>query len=443
MIPVTCITHCDIDGYGAGAIVKRRFPNAECIVTNYGKPIPFWKIQPGATVVVTDFSLTYEEFRNLQSRGNKIIWIDHHKNNYDKLESAGLNTIDGVRRDDMSGAELAWTFFFPEEPMPECIKLIGDFDLWKWRYENTGPFIYGMDLFDVRPGTKSAGMWADLLNNEKFKLDQIIDHGKPISEYIKLRNKTMADELCYRTELDGRQIIVANNKQANSMFFDSVDKTGIDALMLINWFGDFGRFRCSVYSPDDIKEVIDIAQKFSGGGHPKAAGFNAPEWPVRYPEKQEIKTKLEDVIKGYETYESMRESNFTINQCASKTDSIALRAQAFLSVWGDSVPVKCIAINHPYIPVIKSALPYCFDAIHPITGACSEVLVGFVMTNHGHWRVGVSHIDGNRSLDEIYSMVKHTNLAISEDQIFKDGKHNTVWYYSDNLPVQLQAQIRN
>lgn len=438
MISAVCITHCDLDGYACGAIVKRKYPASECIITNYGKPVPMWKIPPHATVFVTDFSLTYEEFKQLEQRCAEVIWIDHHEANYKKLEAAGLN-LKGLRRNDQCGASLTWQFLFPDDPMPECIKLINDFDLWKWELKDTAAFNYGMDLFDARPGQKSATMWASLLNNEKLKLDQIIEHGAPIAAYIEERNNIMAHDLCYTTMIGDKKIMVANNKQANSLFFNSMDKSGLDGIMLVNWFGDFGRYRCSIYSPDDTKEIISIAQGFGGGGHPKAAGFNSPEYPVRTPEITQP-DELGDIISKYAGIAKHR-SNPVVEQCAAKADSIAWRAQSFMSVWGHSVTHLAMCINHPDLPSLMRTMSCCVDIVHPITGAVCEVVVGYVLTHSGHYRVCVKPLSSKvGTAEKLADMIKLTELNTPGTSV--EVSNGYVYYYSTTVPVQPTSQIR-
>lgn len=428
---VVAIVHCDLDGYAAGAIIKRRYPQAETIITNYGKSIPNWKIPTGAMVIVADFSLTFEEFKALQMKGHQIVWLDHHENNYKKLEAAGF-VCEGVRRADKCGAEIAWEYFYPNQPVPRAIQLIGDFDLWQWKWrEETLAFIYGMDLFDARPNSRSFGIWSALLDNDATKLQQIHQHGKPIADYVTARYKLMSRDLAYRTTFHGKKLIVANNKQANSMFFDYVDKTGANAVMLINWFGDFGKYRCSVYSPDDEQEVIDIALAFGGNGHPKAAGFSSATYPVDRP-SQGVPVDIETIVSEYTALAKSREGSAIIKQCTGKSDTIALRAQSYFTHW---MGFPCIAINHHFLPVLMKAIPYNIDVVHPITGAVAQIALAFVLTNTNQIRVCVSPLDTSTTLDSITSKLKEAAIPFIE----RDG---SVWFYTDEIPVQLDAQIR-
>lgn len=431
---VTCICHVDMDGFASAAIVRRRHPGCQIIYANYGRDIPLWKIQAGSTIYVVDFSLLYEEFVKLQSQGFNIIWIDHHINNYSTIEGKGF-TCAGIRDDSHCGAYLTWKYLFPNEEIPHAINLVNDYDLWQFKYETTLAFSYGMGIFDTRPTSPSGCIWQELLNKNTTKLTQIIELGKPIQQYTELRNKISCEDLAYIVHVNQKPIWFANIKQTNSMFFDSVDKSKVDGVMLGQWFSDVGKYRCSVYSPDNIKEVYEIAASFGGGGHPKASGFTSSELPVARPETKDQKD-INTVVNKYCELSKLADKSSIVKQCCAKAASITLKANAFFSSLDDT---PCIAINHPYLPDVFPIIPYCFDVVNQATGTIAKIAISFVLDNTNRYRVCVKPLDSSVDVlinSKIYQSIKaQTDGSITEINGY-------LWYYTKELPVKLCQQIK-
>ena len=100
---------------------------------NYGQPIP--DLSEYDIVVLVDISFPREEMLAINLRlGRKLIWIDHHQRTVNEVNAyliekgipmEGMVTEDGELK---AACELAWEYFFPEETMPEIVRLLGRYD---------------------------------------------------------------------------------------------------------------------------------------------------------------------------------------------------------------------------------------------------------------------------------------------------------------------------
>ena len=98
---VQVITHDDLDGYGAGAIIVFTLVNHlgyeldDIIVTNTNYENPFPVDPECKFVIVTDISIGNRElldkileFENLNKNNNILIWLDHHQSTVDIINKA-------------------------------------------------------------------------------------------------------------------------------------------------------------------------------------------------------------------------------------------------------------------------------------------------------------------------------------------------------------------
>ncbi|OQY26515.1 MAG: hypothetical protein B6243_14140 [Anaerolineaceae bacterium 4572_5.2] len=103
-----CLHHDDADGLCAGAIVRRRFGDAvELHEIDYGRPIPWDKIEAAETVIITDFSLPKDDMLKIyEAKGENFIWIDHHISAIEEMSD--FESIAGLRgkRRNTSGRSL-------------------------------------------------------------------------------------------------------------------------------------------------------------------------------------------------------------------------------------------------------------------------------------------------------------------------------------------------
>ena len=130
-----CIYHSrDLGGWMSAAIVKKwHDEHADDTVSredlimigwDYGNPLPL--IEPGPKVIMVDISFPKLNMCDINKK-NQFIWIDHHISAIKSIDSADI-LIFGLRDTKYAACELTWKYFFPDETMPEVVRLLGRYD---------------------------------------------------------------------------------------------------------------------------------------------------------------------------------------------------------------------------------------------------------------------------------------------------------------------------
>jgi len=276
-----------MDGHCAAAIVVRAMKNQEddgtgfgYIMINYNKDFPFDIIKSNEEVILVDYSLQKPgDFEKLLEITNHIVWIDHHKTEkWIHLE----NKIKGIRQDGISACELTWNYFFPDQPIPRVVELLGDYDIWAFKFgEITNNLQAGIKLYDVKPNSSN---WNDWLSPTYIPTDEL-RAGEIALKYRNSYYDSLIESWAFYTRFEGYEAIACNAGNVSSQLFDSVVDSFFD--IMIAFVYDGKRWSISLYTKKDI-DVSEIAKKYGGGGHKQAAGFQCDTLPF---------TKLENARK--------------------------------------------------------------------------------------------------------------------------------------------------
>ena len=270
-----CFYHNDLDGRCAGAIVHKKAresgESCEFFPIDYKDEFPFESIQKDEVVYIVDFSLQKPgEFEQLLEITDNVIWIDHHKT---AIEKHGDLQVAGIREDGIAGCVLTWHWLFPDEKMPKAVELIGDYDVWTFKYgEDTKKFQVGMKLEDTHPQSR---LWDTLLEWDA-RVPLIIEQGTAALRYREGHYKDLIEAISFFTEFEGYRAVACNAALANSMLFDSVN-AGYDLMM--PFYFDGSQWTVSIYTKRDDVDCSELAKKYGGGGHKQAAGFQCKELP--------------------------------------------------------------------------------------------------------------------------------------------------------------------
>lgn len=436
---VHVITHSDLDGCAAAAVVKQQHPDASVIITNYKKPIRIGKFKTGDTVYVTDFSLSKELFEEIQRRGCRIIWIDHHESAIQTLTEQGWD-CEGIRRTDYSGAALAWLYFHPDKTFdqaPDVIKLVNWWDLWQHDKDTRiRKFNYGSGLWDIRPGYVAGDkFWNDVFTVGKGDkiLANAVKHGGIIQEYAEKLQDVICNDLAYKTKImtttgNYKDVMVMHIRPGNSSVFERMDLSGVDATMTCQYYaGTTKQYRCSVYSPDNKKEILDIAQQYGGGGHPTAAGFTVPVLPIDPPERITPKP-LEEAIKMYDECYQRRLSSPILMKFADKSNSVTSRVCGWHSMFKG---IRCIAFNYYYLPEMIGMLPSSIDIMDD-EGNIPDLYLGYVLTNSGYYRCCLYPTSTSVNIEEVSK-----KLNLPDSKIINGG----LWWYSIETPIRVPINV--
>jgi oligoribonuclease NrnB/cAMP/cGMP phosphodiesterase (DHH superfamily) len=278
-----CFYHDDMDGKCAGAIVHKFYKvdrdytkemgeECEFLRINYKDEFPFDDIKPGETIVIVDFSLQKEgEFQKLLAITENVIWIDHHKT---AIEKHGDLNVRGIRRDGTAGCELTWEFFYPNIAVPPVVKLLGDYDVWAFKYgEDTNKLQTGIRLYKTSPTSEEWLRWLD----PKYHPAKELEKGQISLKYRDNYYAGLVKSWSFFTEFEGHKVIACNAGSVSSQLFDSVSE---DYDIMMPFVFDGKQWTVSLYTKKDI-DVSEIAKKYGGGGHKKAAGFQCKELPFR------------------------------------------------------------------------------------------------------------------------------------------------------------------
>ena len=233
---------------------------ADYYAASHGDPPPDVK---GRRVAILDFSYSNPVIKQMIKDAEAFVIIDHHKSAMVELHDITSAVFDMNH----SGAMLAWKFFHPGKEPPQLIKYIEDRDLWKWELPYSKEF---SAAFDMVP-------W-DFEEYSKFVDDSAIDDAKERGAYILAYSKSVVSKIvknASKRKLGGKDVLVVNSPHWMSEIGNSLGPKCDFALI---WYWDHENQQCkvSLRAHHDDEDVSEIAKRFGGGGHRKAAGFALP-----------------------------------------------------------------------------------------------------------------------------------------------------------------------
>ncbi|MCK5504568.1 MAG: hypothetical protein KAJ10_05370 [Thermodesulfovibrionia bacterium] len=239
-------------------------------------------------VIIVDFSFNPTKMQQLFDRAYNITWIDHHRtakeykyydkklqnmeNEWDEVNLPGLRDFSKPGK---SGCELTWEFLFPNKPMPEAVRLIGDYDAWRFDTEkDTKLFQMGIKLLHTGP---KGPHWHALLKDGNFSLgliQSIKEDGQTITKYRDMFCLDYRKAYGWELEFEGHKCYAMNVYNFGSLGFGKLfDKYDICISMVLQ----DKRWTVGLYSK--TVDVGEIAKRNGGGGHKSAAGFVCEKLP--------------------------------------------------------------------------------------------------------------------------------------------------------------------
>jgi oligoribonuclease NrnB/cAMP/cGMP phosphodiesterase (DHH superfamily) len=238
---------------------------------DYGDSLPLDLVLVADHILIVDFSLPKEEMEKLAAY-HQLTWIDHHKSALEEMDGTA-DGWGGVRDSSEAACVLTWRYFFPNQPVPRAVTLIGDRDIWRWAEQDTGAFNEGLHQHYTRPDNEE--LWGLLLDDDPDELARLIELGGTIREARLREIRRAAARYSFAATFEGYRTLVINLRgsgdlgaQIRNMGYEIgycyVDKVSNGQLMTY----------VTLYS--DTVDVSQIAQKFGGGGHAGAAGFHFP-----------------------------------------------------------------------------------------------------------------------------------------------------------------------
>lgn len=249
------------DGFGAAYSAWKCLGNrAEYHACKHGTPPPDVK---GKVVAILDFSYSNAVTKQMISEAENLIIIDHHKS-----AMVELHNISNARFDmNHSGARLAWDFFHPGKEPPKFINYIEDRDLWKWELPYSKEFSASFDMVPFQ-----------FEEFEKFEDDSVFDDAVERGSYVLAYSKTVVKKVCEkasRRKLDNLDVLVVN---ASHWMSEIGARLSPDCDVAVIWYYDHEdrMNKVSLRAFHEHVDVSEIAKRWGGGGHKKAAGFALP-----------------------------------------------------------------------------------------------------------------------------------------------------------------------
>lgn len=301
----TCVIFhsVDLDGWMSAAIVKHWFKQQEVpnkkdepintidfIGYNYGQPIP--DLSEYDKVIMCDISFPKATMNALALYG-KLIWIDHHISAIkDSATDDGIitpyNTVDGLRDTNFAACELTWKYFFPNETMPEIVRLLGLYD--SFRHKGTDE---EKKVLEFQYGARQ------IITNYISAYDYLTHIDKDIWYDIYIKGVTIYQYLCTEAKQTYKngfviyfryshdvpehkqlgftkdviyKFICINKERFNPINFGiDYHKDGYDGAACFHYAD--GMWNFSLYNDNGEVDCSVIAKQFGGGGHKGAAGF--------------------------------------------------------------------------------------------------------------------------------------------------------------------------
>lgn len=266
----------DLDGVCSGAILKKCLGDRiELYGVEYGDKINLDEVvSQGDLVYVVDFC--FEPFSRMIELSKKVdlIWIDHHVSSMKEAEAAEVEFrgVLGDVKNSKSAALLLWEYFHPNKTIPKGIELISLFDTWQHEFKS--------EILDFYKGLETntglsveSQSWEHIFDNRLEYIQSMVVSGNVINKYITSNNRQYSIEHAFETEFDGYKAIVINKGFGGSMAFDAVwDEDKYD--IMIAFSRKYNKvWKFSLYTTKKNVDCSAIAQKWGGGGHKGAAGF--------------------------------------------------------------------------------------------------------------------------------------------------------------------------
>jgi oligoribonuclease NrnB/cAMP/cGMP phosphodiesterase (DHH superfamily) len=212
---------------------------------------------------------------------SKLEWIDHHISAIKDIEVNDFigGNYKGLRDTNYAACELTWKYFFPNDAMPEIVRMLGRYDCFGSRgtdeEQKVLEFQYGARA--IISNYEEAFTW--LLRDLGLKKmvsawkpsDIILRDGAAIYKYLLTEAKQIYNNR-FDLTFNGFTFAAINRERFNPINFGiDYHKDGYDGVACF-WYTDH-KLHFSLYNANVLVDCSAIAKQFNGGGHKGAAGF--------------------------------------------------------------------------------------------------------------------------------------------------------------------------
>lgn len=249
---------------GAWAAWKKFGDRAEYISFQHHDPVPTGL--KNKEIYMIDFTFSAEILKKLIKENKRVTSIDHHVSR--QKETA--MTYQPSYAVNNSGAVLAWKYFHLKKPVPRLLRHVEDMDLWKFKVPRTKEVFLFLDLFDF-----SFKVWDKLVSDFENPVlrKKYIEQGGLLLRHQNKQVARLVEENAELVEFEGYKTYAVNS----AMFASELGHALYERLPPIGivWRQKPGAKVFSLRS-DGSADVAKLAEKYGGGGHKAASGFNLP-----------------------------------------------------------------------------------------------------------------------------------------------------------------------
>lgn len=249
------------DGFGGAWAAWKKFGSKAHYIPYRHGDVPKINIS-NAEVYFIDLVYPFAELKTMRAKNNRIIIIDHHQSNANKIAFAdeSLYTMEH------SGSVLAWRYFHPKKKPPKFLLFIEDTDLGHWKLPHTKEaFAY------ISAHPYNFKKWNTLAKtfHQPALQRKALAEGKLLLNCEKQITEQIATD-AEVVEFEGYKCLAANSPILVTSIGTELARR-MPPISIV-WSKRAGYYRVSLRSVGDI-DVAKIAQKYGGGGHKNAAGF--------------------------------------------------------------------------------------------------------------------------------------------------------------------------
>ena len=259
------------DGFGAAYAAWKKFGDAaDYIPVQYGRPVP--EHLEGKKLYFVDFCYPGEIMQPIIASAASVTVLDHHLGNKANVESMPEHVFDESR----SAATIAWSYFFPNTPVPLLLQYVQDGDLYVHKLPDSRALLAYMYAQPFHFETWD-GLCAQL--EDAVIRAVLTERGKIYAEHFEI----LIEQIAHKATLvsfEGYECYLAT---APHMFVSDVGNrlatTRPPLAVIANFRGDV--LNVSLRSDPSV-DVSAIARKYGGNGHPQASAFRL-EWGAPLP----------------------------------------------------------------------------------------------------------------------------------------------------------------
>ncbi len=288
----TLLSHTDLDGVGCGVLAKLTFKEDVRVryhsVGSINMHVEAFleKADQNTMLLITDLSVNTENERRLEAyyqSGGKVKLLDHHKTSLHlhAYEWATVVVADEEKRN-TSATSLFYQYLLDHqllketEAITEFVELVRQYDTWEWEENanfeaarlNSLFYLVSIDEFEEK-------MVERLRTQDHFAFDmfesKLLDmEDQKIERYIRRKRRELVQK---KVKSNFAGIIHAESYHSEVGNRLGKEYPHLDYIVIVN----MGARRAGFRTVHDRIDVAEIAARFGGGGHVKAAGCRLTE----------------------------------------------------------------------------------------------------------------------------------------------------------------------